>query len=114
MAHPWHHAVSSAKQFGGTPEDYLHLHHWMDSSKQLLANFRHRALYHHAQGIFLGEQLHGVYVVSSTGRKVMTRAILEQHVKEDLGMIPTAADWLRTIEGAAWMFRQVKPLEENL
>lgn len=111
MAHPWHHAVSSAKRFGGVPEDYLFLHHWMDSSKQFFGDFRHRALYHHAQGIFLGEQLHGVYVVTQSNRKVMTRTVLEQHVKEDLGVIPSVGDWLKTIQGAPWMFRHVKPLD---
>ena len=25
MAHPWHHAVSSARKHGGVPEDYLDL-----------------------------------------------------------------------------------------
>ena len=33
MAHPYHHALSSVKQWGGTPEDYNHLHSWFDESK---------------------------------------------------------------------------------
>lgn len=48
MAHPYHHAESSARKYGGSPEDYLPIHSWFDASKALFANFRHRALRHHA------------------------------------------------------------------
>ena len=41
MAHPFHHALSSAKKWGGSPEDYLLLHQWMDQSKAADADFRH-------------------------------------------------------------------------
>jgi hypothetical protein len=30
MAHPYHHAVRSARLFGGRPEDYLAIHDWFD------------------------------------------------------------------------------------
>ncbi len=30
MAKPWIHAVSSAKKFGGVPEDYFDIHNLMD------------------------------------------------------------------------------------
>jgi hypothetical protein len=52
MAHPYHHAVRSARLFGGKPEDYLAIHNWFDESKAHLADFRHRALRHHSEGIF--------------------------------------------------------------
>lgn len=51
MANPWHHAVSSAKKHGGVPKDYLAIHEWFDKSKAHHADFRHRALRHHAWGI---------------------------------------------------------------
>lgn len=53
MAHSYHHALSSARRWGGTPGDFIAIHSWMDGSKELLADFRHRALRHHAEGIFL-------------------------------------------------------------
>jgi hypothetical protein len=56
MAHPYHHALSSVRKWGGTVEDYLSVHNWFDGSKQILADFRHRALRHHAEGIFLAER----------------------------------------------------------
>ena len=37
MAHPNLHAKSSAKKFGGKPEDYIHLHEWLDETKSWLA-----------------------------------------------------------------------------
>jgi len=60
MAHPLKHAQNSARKFGGKPEDYLPIHSWFDESKAFLADFRHRALRHHAEGIFLAEKLFGV------------------------------------------------------
>ena len=95
MAHPIKHAQSSARKFGGKVEDYLAIHNWFDESKAFLADFRHRALRHHAEGIFLAEKLFGVAIVNSDGKKVPVRYLGEQHVREDLGRIPTAQDWLR-------------------
>jgi hypothetical protein len=45
MAHSYHHALSSARRFGGKGDDYTAVHTWFDSSN--LADFRHRALRHH-------------------------------------------------------------------
>jgi hypothetical protein len=53
MAHSYHHAVSSARRFGGKPTDYTQIHTWFDRSKEIVADFRHRALRHHAEGVFL-------------------------------------------------------------
>jgi lipopolysaccharide biosynthesis regulator YciM len=52
MGHPYHHALSSVKKWGGTADDYLPLHQWFDESKAISADFRHRALRHHAENIF--------------------------------------------------------------
>ncbi|MEP3670905.1 MAG: hypothetical protein ABJN42_29770 [Roseibium sp.] len=104
MSHPWHHAESSARKYGGKPEDYVDLHSWFDESKGQLGNFRHRALRHHAFGIFELERVFGVTITNSDGRKIPTRFIGEQHVKEDCGgMIPTVQDWLRKLPGQRWM-----------
>jgi len=44
MGHCYHHALSSVRKWGGEPEDYLPLHQWFDQSKEIIADFRHRAL----------------------------------------------------------------------
>lgn len=106
MAHSYHHAVSSTRKWGGTPEDYLSIHNWLDGSKLILADFRHRALRHHAEGCWLAEQLFGVTLTNSAGRVVPVRMIAEQHIVEDLGRIPSFADWVRCIRPEPWMGRR--------
>jgi len=108
MASPYHHALSSTKKWGGTVSDYLHLHSWFDESKALLCDFRHRALRHHAQGVFELERTFGPTITLSTGKVIPTRWVGEQHVREDLGRIPSAADWIRAIRPAPWMGRATK------
>ena len=105
MAHSYHHTVSSARRWGGTPEDYLAVHAWMDGSKTIVADFRHRALRHHAEGVFAAEALFGVTLTNSEGRIVPVRLIAEQHIVEDLGRIPSFVDWVRAIRPEPWMGR---------
>lgn len=106
MAHSIKHAGSSARKFGGKMEDYLPIHNWFDESKAFLPDFRHRALRHHAEGIFLAERLFGVKILNSAGQDVPVRYVGEQHVREDLGCIPTAQDWLSEIKPRRWMYGQ--------
>ncbi len=106
MAHPLVHAESSAKKFGGKPEDYLAIHTWFDESKAYFADFRHRARRHHTEGIFMAEKLFGLSIVNSEGKQIPVRYVGEQHVREDLGRIPTAQDWLSQIKPQRWMYGQ--------
>jgi hypothetical protein len=105
MAHCYYHALSSVRKWGGVVEDYLPLHQWFDQSKAILADPRHRALRHHAEGIFMLEALFGATIVNTDGRTVPVRLVGEQHVREDLGSIPSFADWARLITPQAWMLR---------
>jgi hypothetical protein len=103
MAHPFHHALSSVKRWGGQVADYLAVHEWFDESKAHLADVRHRALRHHSEGIALCERVFGKTLTNSAGRVVPVRWVGEQHVKEDLGWIPTVKDWLQNLRLAPWM-----------
>jgi hypothetical protein len=114
MAHPYHHALSSVKKWGGVPEDYQAIHDWFDESKAHMADFRHRALRHHAEGIFMAEKIFGSTITNSAGRVVPVRYVGEQHVSEDLGRIPTVADWLLNIRPESWMLGSQKNLEKEL
>src|SRR5437660_6771151 len=107
MAHPLKHAESSARKFGGKAEDYLPIHNFFDESKAFFPDFRHRALRHHAEGIFLAERLFGPAIQNSDGKQIPVRHLGEQHVKEDLGRIPTAADWLCNVQPQRWMYGQI-------
>jgi hypothetical protein len=102
------HAQSSARRFGGRPEDYLPIHQALDSSKSTIADCRHRALTHNAW--FIGcdgplERMFGVEITNSAGRAVSVRSIGEQHILEDFGgrYIPAASDYLNQIELSEWM-----------
>lgn len=101
--HSYYHALSSVKRWGGKVEDYQAIHDWFDESKSHFADFRHRAARHHSEGIFLCEKIFGVTVINSDGRSIPVRTIGEQHVQEDLGWIPTLADWLKCIQPEPWM-----------
>src|SRR5439155_16551877 len=79
MAHPLKPAESSAHKFGGRPEDYLTIHNWFDESKSFLGDFRHRAIRHHTEGIFLAERIFGVAIKNSEGKQVPVRYLGEQH-----------------------------------
>lgn len=103
MAHSYHHAVSSARKFGGEPEDYLAIHDWFDESKAFMADPRHRALRHHAEGIFAAERIFGSTITNSTGKRVPVRVIGEQHVLEDMGWIPSVQDWFSNMSVQPWM-----------
>ena len=94
------------RTFGGKAEDYLAIHNWFDESKAYFADFRHRALRHHTAGIFLAEELFGVAIVNSDGKRVPVRYVGEQHVREDPGRIPTVEDWLLEIKPQRWMYGQ--------
>jgi hypothetical protein len=105
MAHPWYHAVSSARKHGGAAEDYLAVHEWFDASKEHHGDFRHRALRHHTAGVFECERAFGVTLTNSDGRRIPVRWIAEQHVVEDLGFVPSPTQWLAAIEPEPWMMR---------
>lgn len=105
MSHPYHHALSSVKRFGGEANDYLPIHNWFDETKEFHGDFRHRALRHHTHGIFEAERVFGVTITTSSGKEVPVRLIGEQHVVEDCGFIPTLNDWLKAIKPEPWMNR---------
>jgi len=73
MAHPYHHSLSSVNKWGGCVEDYQRIHDWFDESKKIIADFCHRALRHHAEGIFMAETIFGTTIKTSTGREIPAR-----------------------------------------
>lgn len=106
MSKPWIHALSSARRYGGKPEDYIEIHNLMDSSKGTVADSRHRALTHTTW--FLStilEKVFGVTITNSEGRQISVRDIGEQHVLEDFGgrFIPTVQDYFAGMEFKEWM-----------
>jgi hypothetical protein len=101
------HAQASAKKFGGTPEDYLPIHEWVDQFKATLGDVRHRAMLHHSKGPWMAQEVFGrfIEIEKKTGgkKKIMVRDIAENHIFEDLGWLPSPADWMACMECKAWM-----------
>lgn len=106
MTHALFHAHSSVKRWGEQVSDYLPIHDWLDATKETFCDFRHRALRHHAQGVFEAERVFGRAITNSHGREVPVRYIAEQHIKEDCGgIVPSISDWLSQIRPHPWMSR---------
>lgn len=103
---PHVHAQSSAEEFGGKPEDYLEIHRFMDSSKGVISDHRHRALTHNSWFIMnVLPRVFGYSIKNSDGKEVSVQDIGEQHVREDYRgrFIPSAQDFLERMEYADWM-----------
>lgn len=110
MAHPYHHAISSEKQYGGSLYDYLAIHSWFDASKAHFADFRHRALRHHSLGVEMVEQVfnqtkiaHDGLLTNSSNREVAIRQIGAQHVREDCGDVMCPSHWMMHLKLVDWM-----------
>jgi uncharacterized protein DUF6915 len=106
MSKPYIHSLSSAKKFGGKPEDYIEIHNLMDSSKGAIADNRHRALTHNSWFLsVILEKIFGVTITNQDGKVISTRDIGEQHILEDFRgkFIPTAQDYLQEMEFKNWM-----------
>lgn len=111
MSDPWYHCYSSARAFGGKPDDYLVIHQWLDRGKNHFSDFRHRALSHHSEGVWECQQVFGSIITLSTNVRVPVKLIAEQHILEDLnGQIPSVKDWLSLIQPQRWMSPPAKLL----
>jgi hypothetical protein len=100
------HAKSSAKLFGGKPEDYLEIHEFMDSSKVAFPDNRHRTLTHNTWFIYkVLPRIFGTTITNSGGKDVSVREIGEQHVLEDYKkrFIPSVQDYLSEMDFPTWL-----------
>lgn len=86
---PLTHAKNSVKRHGGSVDDYLPIHHWMDQTKLHVADLRHRVVLHNSFGVGLCESVFGFYLTNSDGKKFSVRKVAEEHVIEDMGFIPS-------------------------
>ena len=88
--HPWHHARTTTRLLGGEIDAHLAVHRFIDRSKRVLADVRHRALTHHREGV--------AACVARFGPRIggaRTALIAEIHIREDCaGRLPAYADWL--------------------
>ena len=102
----YYHAKSCVKRWGGSIDDYLPIHEFIDSSKQVIGDVRHRSLYHHTLGVWLCQELFGTVISVRKSTKtieVPVRLVAEQHILEDLGWLPSPADYINGMPIQAWM-----------
>lgn len=104
----WNHARSAARKWGGTPEHYIDIEEFIDSSKKIIGDVRHRSVYHHTEGVWLCQRIFGrvLEIPRASGEgtlQVPVRLVAERHILEDLGWLPSPADYLQGMPIKAWM-----------
>lgn len=98
----WYHAQSSARKWGGVAEDYVAIHEFIDSSKKIIGDSRHRSIYHHTEGVWLCQAIFG-RTIKVDKKLVPVREIAERHIIEDLGWLPSPADYIENMSLSPWM-----------
>lgn len=83
MAHPYFHALSSRRKWGGTVDEYLPLHQYFDQTKSALADCRHRLFLHNPWGALLLNQQFSDAWVPEQHHGVTLDMISQQHITED-------------------------------
>jgi hypothetical protein len=97
------HAKNSVAKYGGIPGDYLPIHEFINSGKTLLGDVRHRALFHHSFGCLIVETVFGSKKINSSNKTYSPVDVAEDHIKEDLGCIPTIQDYFDNLIIERWM-----------
>lgn len=102
---PYHHALVSARLFGGEPDTYLPVHTAFDMSKMALGDMRHRAALHSVD--------HGLAVMRQAfpARIGATDldAVCVQHIHDDHGFSVTLDTWLSYCDPPAWTVARRQP-----
>lgn len=99
---PFLHSRVTVKNHGGKPEDYDAIHEFMDMPKSAHPDVRFRAIFHHSLGPYILERVFGSTIINSDGKEVSVRDIVEQHIIDDLGFIPTVSKWLDGMPEYEW------------
>lgn len=102
---PYIHALSSVRRWGGREEDYFPIHDLMDSTKGVIADNRHRLIFHNAYAIaHILPKIFNDTFINSDGKRVSTKDVGEQHCLEDFhGYIPSLQDYIENMQIKDWM-----------
>lgn len=100
---PFLHSRIHAKKYGGKPSDYEDIDTFIDSSKMVHPDMRHRAILHNSFGCFIVEQVFGITRTNSDGITYSPRDVAEDHIIQDLGFIPTVETYLNNMKLEPWM-----------
>lgn len=94
------HAEISVKRRGGVVEDYLPIHDFIDSTKELCSDNRHRILHTHWGIRRVIVPIFGQTITNSDGKIINVKDLCEQdHILPDYlnRFIPTLADFVNAI-----------------
>ena len=109
------HARISAKRWGGEAEDYYEVHSFIDSTKSLCSDARHRIL-HTLWGVnSVVVPIYGHSLLNSAGKSVDLKDLCERdHLLVDYQQrfIPTLADFVRAIDPARYLRGSNKKLKK--
>jgi len=93
---PYIHSKISSTKRGGRPDDYYQIHSFMDCTKELCSDNRHRILHNHWGIRNVVIPIFGHTIVNSDGREVNIKDMLEQdHILPDYNnkFIPILSDF---------------------
>lgn len=102
----WNHAQSAARKWGGKPDDYIEIEEFIDSSKKIIGDVRHRSVYHHTEGVWLCQRIFGRTITvekKNNSVEIPVRLVAERHILEDLGWLPSPADYMDGMPIKLWM-----------
>ena len=110
---PDKHARLSVRDFGGSIEDYMLIHKFIDSTKLHCTDFRHRAILHSTFGIGLCENIFGDTITLSDGSTIAVREIARRHIMQDCSTVPTIKEWLDALTSGD-VLKYNKPNKKDL
>lgn len=90
---PFAHALTSVRGTGRSWQDDLPIHEFMDLAKHACPDLRHRLVLHNAD---LGPEL----AARAFPHHAHARDVAHAHVREDIGWMPSLADWLDRLDAA--------------
>lgn len=90
---PFVHAQASARGTGRSWQEDLPIHEFMDLAKHACPDLRHRLVLHNAD---LGPELAAMAFPDRSD----ARSIAQQHVRQDVGWLPTLSDWLALVDAS--------------
>lgn len=108
------HARLSAKIYGGTYEEYMPLHEALNQVRDVWSDQTSQCILHNIWGVALLVRKFGPTMTLSTGKVLSTRLVLESHVVQDLGHIPTVAEAMADIKVRSWMYTKARKLSVEL
>jgi len=103
---------AASRSSAAKPTTISQFHNWFDESKAFFVDFRHRALRHHAEGIFLSEKIFWCNDYNRDGKQIPVPVYRRTTRQGRPRSNPTAQDWLSQIKPQRWMYGQRLVIEE--